>query len=419
MFNKLLEVLKEFDSVVSPKYKELVKEGYSVESEEGNKVRHLLREQGVKLYKELSDLGFVLKEQTPYMKKYHETGIISGDDLIYIKMDDCAVLRNYGDKGVVDVKIGKEFRNSYNNAVFRHSKHWLTVYIKKGNQKMKIEYSDRGISRSSYARLPNGKLEQLKEINSRHNFKEDYNVGVNERDVIKDLVMLFKKSNKIQLRAVAKTYFNFNIKDSDVVFKIKLDGDSLTIKTSDIKVGLKEFSKVIDAKLNSHDSYDSEEYYMNYDKVSGDDLLIKELKDFNSVVSQDLYGGFKLNLIRNGLLWGEDNKFNFNFPKGKNLAVINYELGIDKLSVYRKDKDIYKKLLLEIYNLIKEGTKVRKYKLIITEIEDGSKDVYESEEFGSEEDMLEFLEEQGFDYNESKGFYEAMQVGIYFKAEVK
>lgn len=33
--------------------------------------------------------------------------------------------------------------------------------------------------------------------------------------------------------------------------------------------------------------------------------------------------------------------------------------------------------------------------------------------------MLEFLEEQGFDYNESKGYYEAMQVGIYFKAEVK
>lgn len=85
---------------------------------------------------------------------------------------------------------------------------------------------------------------------------------------------------------------------------------------------------------------------MDYNELSEDDLLSKELKDFNEVVSQNLYGGFKLNLTRNGLLWGEDNKFNFNFPRGKNLAVISYELGIDKLSVYRKDKDIYKKLLL-------------------------------------------------------------------------
>lgn len=353
MFNKLLEILKEFDAVVSPKYKELVKDGYSVDSEEGNKIRYLLREQSVKLYKELSDLGFAIKEQTPYMKKYHETGIINGDNLIYIKMDDSISLRNYGDKGIVDVKIGEVFKNSYNNAIFRHTKHWLTVYIKNGNKKMKFEYSDRGIKRGSYVRLPNGKLEQLKEINSRHNFKEDYNVGVNERDIIKDLVMLFKKSNKIQLRAVAKTYFNFNIKDSDVVFKIKLDGDSLTIKTSDIKVGFKEFWNLTDATLNSHDSYESEEYYLDYEEESRDDLLNKELNYFNKVVNIDLYGGFNLNLTDDGLLWNEDNDFKFKFPRGENLVIIKYELYIPKLSKYRKDKDSYKKLLLELSNIVR------------------------------------------------------------------
>lgn len=60
-----------------------------------------------------------------------------------------------------------------------------------------------------------------------------------------------------------------------------------------------------------------------------------------------------------------------------------------------------------------------KFKLIITEVEDDFVDVYYSEEFNSSEEMKDFLEEQGFNYNESEGYYEAMQVGIYFKAEVE